>query len=108
MRALGLFVVSVVAACGGTVERDPGTGGSPAVAGGTGGGGGAFPSTPLGDCSPGYPYEPGSDEPCPYLAEGLCYPDKLAACACVCPADHDSWCSSGYPTGGQPTVVTCD
>jgi hypothetical protein len=31
---------------------------------------------------------------CPYYADGLCYETKAAACNCVCPRDHDSWCSS--------------
>lgn len=112
MRALFSLAVSLLVACGGSVEREPGTGGSggtAAATGGSGGGGGSFPSTPLGECEPGFAYGSNADEPCPWIAEGLCYATKLEACACVCPVDHDSWCTSGFPKpGGQPTPVACD
>ena len=87
----------LLGACGGQVERDPGTRGC------------SFPSSPLGQCRAGSPWDPNVDQPCPWVADGLCYADKAAACACACPSDHDSWCASDLSEpGGAPVNVTCE
>ena len=61
----------------------------------------------LGDCSPGS--WPVDGEPCPWLADGLCYDTKQAACSCVCPFDaEDSVCLSGLPGDEYARIrVTC-
>lgn len=45
---------------------------------------------------------------CMWLAEGRCYADKLEACACICPLDHESICSSGFPSDSGRTPVYCN
>lgn len=54
---------------------------------------GFFEDVDLPDCVPGGP--PSSATRCAYMADGLCYPDKISACACVCPPTRSSTCSSG-------------
>ncbi len=45
---------------------------------------------------------------CMWLAEGRCYAEKLEACACICPLDHESICSSGFPRDSGRTPVYCN
>lgn len=99
-------------ACGGQVERETGSGyasgGSPSAAGGAGSKPG-FPKSPLGECEPGFSHAQNPTLPCPWLGNGLCYEKKDQACACVCPAEHDSWCVSDFPDPeGAPTHVFCE
>ena|SRR5687768_4733105 len=49
-----------------------------------------------------------SAEECMWLADGRCYRDKLEACACICPLDHESVCSSGFPSDAGRTLVYCN
>lgn len=99
-------------ACGGQAERT-------IEEGGGSGGGSKVPSggrpnddpnggTPLQPCEPGFTRFDGSGRSCNWLAEGLCYEAKEAACACVCPRDRDSLCLSGFGTEGSATPVICD
>ena len=44
--------------------------------------------------------------PCPWYAEGYCYPTKEEACNCICPRDRDSVCLSGFP--GTRVEVMCN
>ena len=96
-----LLVAGLVLGCGGKVERSSGS----SAATGRGGEPG-WPSTQLGECVPGTPRTSASS--CVWMAEGDCYPDKLAACNCICPADKDSVCASDYPEPGKPTLVSCE
>ncbi len=112
VRGSALCLLVLASACGGQIEREPGGGGSSGSGQSAAGGAGAgtsFPSKPLGECKPGFSRYQNPTLPCPWLGDGLCYEDKDAACACVCPKDHDSWCASDFPgPGGAPTQVTCD
>jgi hypothetical protein len=59
--------------------------------------------TSLGACQPGVPEERASS--CDFVVKGLCYPTKLAACACVCPRDsQNSTCVSSFDL---PSRVSC-
>lgn len=65
--------------------------------GGTSKPGSPFDSTELGPCHPGFDPDQEPTRRCVWLAKGLCYDTKLAACACVCPRNRqDSVCSSGF------------
>lgn len=81
----------------GPTGGEPGGGADPADPG--------WPSEKLGKCKPGTPID--SSPSCQWLAEGYCFPDKGAACNCVCPSDHDSVCVSDYPQPGKPALVSC-
>lgn len=96
MRWLVFLGALWLTACGGRVENDPNDDAP-------------LPATPLGECVPGHSHYQAPELPCPWMADGLCYPDKLAACACACPRDRDSWCTSDFPKDdGAPTQVWCD
>lgn len=58
--------------------------------------------TPLGPCVLGE--EQGKATECRYYAEGRCYAKKLDACACICPRDKETTCSSSFDV---PTRVLC-
>jgi hypothetical protein len=65
-------------------------------------------NTPLGECDLGF--DPGNqpERPCDWIAEGLCYDSKIAACACVCPRDRHSYCVSDFfVSPGLQTPVSC-
>ncbi len=92
--------------CGGLAEEDtaPGPGAGTADGGtttGSGSGGGK-----LGECKPGFaPNTTG--EPCNWVVEGLCYVDRPDACACACPTDVTSTCSSGFGGFDAREPVRC-
>ncbi|MFO0571951.1 MAG: hypothetical protein U0263_40380 [Polyangiaceae bacterium] len=95
----------------GSVEKDPGTGnGSGGGTGGAGGSGGLdFPAEPLGECELGPLWGSDPGMMCPWIGLGRCYLTKKAACACLCPQDHDSVCISDFPDpSGEPVPVFCD
>ena len=92
---------------------------------------GAQPSEGTGDDDPGEPSAPSSSsmpndgvalpgcelgdrdtgelgEDCMWLADGRCYREKLDACGCICPRDHESVCSSGFPSEAGRTPVYCN
>lgn len=52
-----------------------------------------LPSFELPDCDLGA--KPNTVPNCPFLAGGLCYDDVESACACVCPADAETFCFEG-------------
>jgi hypothetical protein len=96
-----LFVA--VSACGGRVEVvGDGTGsgaGKPSGSGGSTSPEGTAPggssTVDLPPCVKGWEPDTGSLT-CPYLgSDGLCYDEKLSACACVCPRNRESSCWSG-------------
>ena len=116
---------SSLLACGGRV--DPGDDGEASETGGTTGAGSGtdnpgsnstggsskpgslFDVTELGPCHPGFDPRVEPTRACDWIAKGLCYDTKLAACACVCPVNRqDSVCSSGFENGPNgKTLVTC-
>lgn len=114
--AASWFIALVLSACGGKAvtetdgressEHTPRSpSGSPSDAGAMGH---ELDSTlELGDCDEGW--LPG-EAPCPWLASNdLCYPTKEAACACICPAEANTICSSGLPGGADDRVrVSCN
>lgn len=104
---VGTGAVLLTAACGGKVES---SGGNASAGAGAGGGsstsyGGS--SHALGPCPPGT--QPYQGNPCPWLADGECYPSVDEACNCACPRDHASTCVSGFPKAGDQGMVpvTC-
>ena len=104
MRGVPLFLAIFVVACGGQVDDDGrgtsgGSGGSTAKADG----GNGLPTSPLPPCVPGKP--PAEHPTCPYLASGLCYDDKISACACECRKTKGTVCVSGFP--GYQVEVAC-
>jgi hypothetical protein len=114
LRCLGLAAaVCLVTACGGQTDSEESSGGGAHGSGASGNGGNGSGdqgnSTELPACVKGW--EPGSQSTyCPWLAsDGFCYAEKMDACACICPRDHDSTCQSGLPGGGPSarTSVIC-
>lgn len=112
--ALAFTLASAVGACGGRTTEDEApeperptasSGQTPSQAGSTDAGSGA---TALGPCMPGF--NP-ADEPghaCNWLADGLCYDTKVAACSCVCPRNKtNSSCVSDFFQENGRTKVTC-
>ena len=63
----------------------------------------------LQDCVEGFDPLEEPERPCTWLGDdGLCYDTMDAACDCVCPRDHDSYCISEFPKGeGGRTEVYC-
>jgi hypothetical protein len=106
----------LVIGCGGRSERhesdDDGTA-SPATSGDPGGGDGDDDDDAPGDavtlpgCDPGPTDHGQTGAECLWLADARCYSDKLDACACICPVDHESICSSGFPSDAGRTPVYC-
>jgi hypothetical protein len=99
-RAGFAVLLLLFAGCGGRVERGDGSlddAGSQSS---------SDPIDPLPDCVLGPPV--GTVAPCPYSVKGRCYDKKLRACACACPSDHVSVCTSDYPSAdAAPVEVTC-
>lgn len=61
----------------------------------------------LDECKPGFSPSR-SDKPCNWLAKGLCYLTKPAACSCICPRDGESTCYSDFYGGeDSETRVFC-
>lgn len=62
----------------------------------------------LAECELGFePYS--ADQPCNWVADGLCYETKEEACDCICPRDADSVCLSGFYDGpDSQTEVICN
>lgn len=113
VRLLGLVLLVFAAACGGRTETEPtaeaGAAGRPAGDAGGGGGSNTFGNADdLPECVPGFaPGTPGRGT-CDWLAGGLCYSSRTAACACVCPKTGRTLCTSGFPNGPDGrTRVTC-
>lgn len=111
------FVLSALA-CGGRSERNESgdDGAAPVVKNGDdddpGGGGdddddSPIDGVPLPGCDPGALDHGQMGAECLWLADGRCYSDKLEACACICPLDHESICSSGFPYDTGRTAVYC-
>lgn len=96
--ALGVSLALIIGCGGQTVDPGPGpesTGSRGGSTGSTRNGAGGDTGVDLPACVKGREIGTGT---CPWLgADGLCYDDKLGACACNCPRDHDSLCSSGLP-----------
>lgn len=63
--------------------------------------------TKLPDCEPGFELGDEPDRSCDWFADGLCYSDKLVACACVCPPHGGSTCLSGFPEENGRVEVYC-
>ena len=105
-------VVSLTAGCGGqaTEGEESGGAGSRAATSGTGGSGSGSGKTPnggltLGNCTPGFDLDNEPWRECAWMADGLCYDTKPAACACICPRNrNDSVCSSGFEGGPDGRV----
>ncbi len=101
-------VLLMVSACGGRVDGpggDNAVGGNSGASGGTGGKNLKGDSEKLPPCAPGF--EPGtSSEPCNWMADGLCYVERIDACACVCPTSGSSTCQSGF-LDDPPVEVFC-
>jgi hypothetical protein len=87
----------VATACGGQVVGDgsgksDGSGGSASRDGTAPGGDDTVDLPP---CVKGWEPETGTVR-CPWLgSDGLCYEEKLSACACICPRNRESSCWSG-------------
>jgi hypothetical protein len=107
-----------VAACGGRSERQEGSDDGGAVHGDDDVEGGDKPNddddndvpgddVALPSCELGPRDEGQSGEDCLWLAKGRCYADKLEACACVCPRDRESICSSDFDNEAGRTPVSC-
>lgn len=100
-------------ACGGKVI-EPGTSsanggtnsGAAAATASSGGGGLDLSSQSVGTCKLGT--LPAAGTPCPWMTGERCYQSVSAACACACPHDRTSLCTSGFPSGSDGRVaVTC-
>ena len=99
-----IILLVFLAGCGGEVKKsDP----IQTDGGESNGGGGGFSSTALPGCSPGFKPEDQPSRSCDFLADGLCYESKVAACACVCPNRSNTNCTSGFPRPNGRVVVTC-
>ena len=106
-----------MAACGGRSERQEGSDDGGAVHGDDDVEGGDKPNdddndvpgddVALPNCELGPRDEGQSGEDCLWLAKGRCYADKLEACACVCPRDRESICSSDFDNDAGRTPVSC-
>jgi hypothetical protein len=97
-------------ACGGMADPGPGTAGATATGGDTAGGTASVGGpTSLKACKPGFDPASFPERDCAFVGAGLCYAEKLDACACVCPrASQSSVCSSDFPDGPNGHVlVTC-
>lgn len=104
-------IAAPVSGCGGqAVEEGTGGGSSSGSSTSSGSsssarGGASGTGTDLPACVEGREPDTGT---CPWLgSDGLCYDDKLSACACSCPRDRDSVCSSGLP-GGDYSMTRVD
>jgi len=98
-----IWAALLVAACGGRVETDGESGPSNGAYGS--GDEPASGAGPLGPCVLG---SKPSGQSCPYLGDGRCYPTKAAACNCICPRDHDSWCVTDMDDPAQASsFVEC-
>ena len=114
-----MLAALLVVACGGVVEtsHQPGENTSKST---TGTSGKASKSndgstdnpdadTDLGSCKLGPKENYGSDKPCAWVADGLCYDSRDMACNCVCPRSHNSQCASGFESGPNGHVwVACN
>jgi hypothetical protein len=64
--------------------------------------------TELPPCRLGFDPNLEPTRPCDWLANDLCYAQKLEACACICPRNRtDSLCSSGFYFPDGRTPVRC-
>jgi hypothetical protein len=124
MKELAVWAVwALLLGCGGKYE-EPGSGtgtsdpapssaGSSAAEGKAGASSGTaspLPSHDLGECKPGFERATNPTRACNWLLDsGMCFDTNDAACACVCPTDHDSVCWSPFYEGaGSATPVHCD
>jgi hypothetical protein len=110
----GWLVALLAGACGGRASGDVLDDGiepiDPATQAGTGGSSHSGKKgtvleepTSLGPCNPGV--ELASATSCDFVVKDLCYPTKLAACACACPRDsQSSTCASSFDV---PSRVIC-
>jgi hypothetical protein len=113
-RMLVWGAIAVAGACGGRVD-EPSQDGATSSAKAPNdeaddtGSGSTSPfdgTTKLGECPEALP----ASEPCDWYvtALGKCYASREDACACACPRDRNSICSSGFPGGtGSRTRVSC-
>jgi hypothetical protein len=99
LSSWALVVFCALGACGGEVERGGGQVGE------SGGDGGPFAAAKTGPCKSGAP--PSAGAFCPWIAEERCYLSKEAACACICPTDRDSICTSAFSSDHAPVEVNC-
>ena len=97
--------------CGGEVERAPSKPSSKVGAPSSeplDGGAALDPQETLGDCEGGFDPSEEPDRDCNWVAEDICYEDKLAACACACPMGTAvSTCTSGFPYPDGEVDVYC-
>jgi hypothetical protein len=101
LSSWALLAFCAVWACGGEVQREGGS----EQAGGSGGDDGPFAATKTGPCKPGTAPTPGAS--CPWIAKERCYPTKEAACACICPTDRESICTSASASDLRAVKVNC-
>lgn len=87
-------------------------------AGGRSGGGGATPIDPDGPidldsdvlpaCEPGFSMATAGSRECAYFHRGVCYEERLVACACACQGLADSQCViGGFLNPAEPQTVNC-
>jgi hypothetical protein len=116
-----LAALPFAVACGGVVEtsHEPGESTSKSTNGTSGASGKSDKSgkstddpdadTDLGSCEFGPKENYGSDKPCAWVADGLCYDTREMACNCACPRSHNSQCVSGFESGPNGHVwVACN
>jgi hypothetical protein len=116
-------LAALLVGCGGRVIDDSGAAEfspsdflpSGSAAGSAGKSGTSNPSKPLptkqlGDCIPGFLRAEHPELPCRWLTEaGMCFEETDAACACICPVDHESVCAHGFDGGpNDAKLVVCD
>ncbi len=103
--------------CGGKTDdegQEPDSTGSPSDSSGSGaaagdGEDGAWDAAaPLGKCGQGFDYSDAKGRHCNWMVAGVCYEDKLDACACACPSNvSTSSCYSGWPVEDGKVLVYC-
>lgn len=118
VTAVFAAVISVAVGCGGQAtegEGGAGAGSRAGTSGTSGNGSSGDGKTPngglaLGECVPGFDLANEPWRPCAWVADGLCYDTKPAACACVCPRNsNNSVCSSSFEDGPDGRVeVHCN
>jgi len=108
---MGLLLLGLTH-CGGEVKREPKEDSDPLP-------GQAEPGDPsdsdvgpgtdvLGKCEAGFDRYEEPDRDCNWVVNGLCYEEKLDACACACPGGTAvTTCSSGFPQRNGRVPVYC-
>ncbi len=63
--------------------------------------------TDLPECEGGFAAGSARGRSCDWMANSLCFDDKLQACACICPRPTGTTCSSDFPRPGGAVAVRC-